>query len=272
MLITDIVFLMLGGGLSGFLAGLLGIGGGMILVPLMILIFGRLGFNGDIVMHLAIATGMASVFFTSISAVIAHHRRGNINWKLVGMLSPGLMLGALVGGGKFFEAITGPWLSLGFSIFLIYSAIQMILNKSPNSSRSLPGLFGLFAFSVFAGIISSLLGAGGAFIMVPFMIWCNIKPHNAMASSSGLGFFIAASSALGYIYGGWGNHNLPEYSLGYVYMPALGCIVMTSIIGAPLGAKIVSKVEAPRLKRIFGFILLLIALFMLNESRKAFGF
>ena len=271
MSISDIAFLMLGGSLSGFLAGLLGIGGGMILVPLMILIFSRLGFNQDVVMHLAIATGMASVFFTSISAVLAHHRRGNIDWKLVGILSPGLILGALVGGGKFFELITGPWLSLGFSIFLIYTGIQMILNKTPHSSRGLPGFFGLFAFGVFAGVISSLLGAGGAFVTVPFMIWCNVKPHNAMANSSGLGFPIATSSALGYIYGGWGNLNLPEHSLGYVYLPALGCIVMTSIISAPLGAKIVSKVEAPRLKRIFGFVLLAIAVFMLNESRKAFG-
>ena len=272
MSISDITWLMLGGGLSGFLAGLLGIGGGMILVPLMILIFGRLGFNQNILMHMAIATGMASVLFTTSSAVMAHQKMGNINWRLVGALSPGLVLGALVGGSKFFEVINGAWLSLGFAIFIIYSSSQMILNRTPPSSRGLPGVFGLFAFGVLTGVIASLLGAGGAFITVPFMIWCNIKPHSAMANSSGLGFPIAASSTLGYIYGGWGNLSLPQYSLGYVYIPALLCIVITSMFAAPLGAKVVSRMEVPRLKRIFGFTLLLVALFMLNESRKAFGF
>jgi uncharacterized membrane protein YfcA len=102
MSISDIAWLMLGGSLSGFLAGLLGIGGGVILVPLMILIFSRLGFNENVLMHMAIATGMASVLFTTSSAVIAHQKRDNINWKLVGALSPGLVLGAIVGGGKFF--------------------------------------------------------------------------------------------------------------------------------------------------------------------------
>jgi len=272
MSISDIAWLMLGGGLSGFLAGLLGIGGGMILVPLMILIFGRLGFNQNILMHMAIATGMASVLFTTSSAVMAHHKYGNINWKIVGALSPGLVLGALVGGSKFFEVINGAWLSLGFAIFIIYSSTQMIRNKAPHSVRGLPGIFGLFTFGVLTGVIASLLGAGGAFITVPFMIWCNIKPHSAMANSSGLGFPIAASSTLGYIYGGWGNLSLPQYSLGYVYLPALLCIVITSMLAAPLGAKVVSGIEVPRLKRIFGLTLLLVALFMLNESRKAFGF
>jgi len=272
MSIGDIAWLMLGGSLSGFLAGLLGIGGGVILVPLMILIFSRLGFNENVLMHIAIATGMASVLFTTSSAVIAHQKRGNIDWKLVGALSPGLVLGAVVGGGKFFDVINGAWLSLGFSIFMIYSSTQMILNKSPHAARGLPGHFGLFTFGFLTGVIASLLGAGGAFITVPFMIWCNVKPHRAMANSSGLGFPIAASSTLGYIYGGWGNASLPEYSLGYIYVPALLCIVITSMLAAPIGARVVSKLEAPRLKRIFGCTLFLVALFMLNESRKAFGF
>jgi len=272
MSIIDIAWLMLGGTISGFLAGLLGIGGGMILVPLMILIFGRLGFNQNVLMHMAIATGMASVLFTTSSAVMAHQKYGNINWRLVSALSPGLVLGALIGGSKFFDVINGAWLSLGFAIFIIYSSSQMIFNKAPHSARGLPGVFGLFSFGILTGVIASLLGAGGAFITVPFMIWCNIKPHSAMANSSGLGFPIAASSTLGYIYGGWGNVSLPEYSLGYVYIPALLCIVITSVLSAPLGAKAVSNIEVTKLKRIFGFTLLFVALFMLNESRKAFGF
>jgi uncharacterized membrane protein YfcA len=243
----------------------------MILVPLMIVIFGQMGIGQNVLMHMAIATGMASVLFTSASSILAHHKYNNIDWTIVGILSPGLILGGLVGGSKFFDEINGAWLSLGFGIFIAYSSIQMIMNKAPHSARELPGIVGLFGFGVFTGVIASLLGAGGAFITVPFMIWCNVKPHRAMASSSGLGFPIAASSTLGYIYGGWENSFLPTYSLGYVYVPALLCIIVASIIFAPLGAKVAGNLEVHKLKRIFGITLLLVAVFMLNESRKAFN-
>lgn len=263
---------MLGGTISGFLAGLLGIGGGMILIPLMLLVFNHLGFSQNIAMHMAIATGMASVLFTTSSAVLAHHKYGTIDWKLVGTLSPGLVIGGLLGGSEIFQVINASWLSLFFAIFIIYSSIQMIFNKIPATVRRLPGLIGLFSFSLFTGIFASLIGAGGAFITVPFMIWCNIKPHKAMASSSGLGFPIAASATIGYVYGSWGNVDLPDYSLGFIYLPALLSIALMSVLTAPLGARMVNKLNVSQLKRIFGVTLFLVAIFMLNESRKAFGY
>ncbi|WP_071467192.1 sulfite exporter TauE/SafE family protein [Polynucleobacter asymbioticus] len=272
MLLSDILMLMLCGGISGFLAGLLGIGGGMILVPFMILVFGHLGFNPEVIVHMAIATGMATILFTTSSAIWAHHKHGSVDWKLVVALSPGMIFGGLVGGSELFEALKTSWLSLFFAIFIVYSSIQMLLNKKPKPGRELPGPLGLFGFGTFAGALASLVGAGGAFITVPFMLWCNVKPHNAMASSSGLGFPIAAAATLGYMYGSWGNPNLPAGSLGFVYLPAVACIVAVSIFTAPIGAKMARKLNVGQLKRVFGVMLLFLAAFMLNESRKAFGF
>jgi uncharacterized membrane protein YfcA len=272
MSLVDVFILLICGSASGFLAGLLGIGGGMILVPFMILVFNHAGFNQEVIVHMAIASGMATIPFTSLSAVNAHHKHGSIQWKLVWAMAPGLVIGSLIGGSKIFDALKTSWLSLFFAIFLVYTATQMLLNKKPQPGRELPGGIGLFSFGAFAGAISSLVGAGGAVLTVPFMLWCNVKPHIAMASSSGLGFPIAIASTIGYIYGSWGHPNLPAWSLGYVYLPAVLCIATVSVLMAPHGAKMARKLNVAALKRVFGIILFFLAAFMFNESRKAFGF
>jgi len=272
MLLSDILMLMLCGSISGFLAGLLGIGGGMILVPFMILVFNHLGFSQEVIVHMAIATGMCTILFTTSSAIWAHHKHGSIDWKLVAALSPGMIFGGLIGGSELFEALKTSWLSLFFAVFIVYTSIQMLLNKKPKAGRDLPGALGLFSFGGFAGALASLVGAGGAFITVPFMLWCNVKPHTAMATSSGLGLPVAAAATLGYMYGSWGNPNLPSGSMGFVYLPAVACIVVVSIFTAPFGAKLARKLDIAQLKRVFGVMLLLLAAFMFNESRKAFGF
>jgi uncharacterized membrane protein YfcA len=272
MLLSDILMLMLCGSISGFLAGLLGIGGGMILVPFMILVFNHLGFSQEVIVHMAIATGMCTILFTTSSAIWAHHKHGSIDWKLVAALSPGMIFGGLIGGSELFEALKTSWLSLFFAVFIVYTSIQMLLNKKPKAGRDLPGALGLFSFGGFAGALASLVGAGGAFITVPFMLWCNVKPHTAMATSSGLGLPVAAAATLGYMYGSWGNPNLPSGSMGFVYLPAVACIVVVSIFTAPFGAKLARKLDVAQLKRVFGVMLLLLAAFMFNESRKAFGF
>ena len=272
MLLSDILMLMLCGSISGFLAGLLGIGGGMILVPFMILVFNHLGFSQEVIVHMAIATGMCTILFTTSSAIWAHHKHGSIDWKLVAALSPGMIFGGLIGGSELFEALKTSWLSLFFAVFIVYTSIQMLLNKKPKAGRDLPGALGLFSFGGFAGALASLVGAGGAFITVPFMLWCNVKPHSAMATSSGLGLPVAAAATLGYMYGSWGNPNLPAGSMGFVYLPAVACIVVVSIFTAPFGARLARKLDVAQLKRVFGVMLLLLAAFMFNESRKAFGF
>jgi len=272
MSLSDILMLMLCGGIAGYLAGLLGIGGGMILVPFMILVFNHQGFSQTVIVHMAIATGMATILFTTTSAIWAHHKHSSIDWKLVASLSPGMVLGGLVGGSELFEALKTSWLSFFFALFIVYTSIQMLLNKKPKAGRELPGPIGLFSFGTFTGVLASLVGAGGAFITVPFMLWCNVKPHVAMATSSDLGFPIAAAATIGYMYGSWGNPNLPAGSLGFVYLPAVACIVVVSVFTAPWGAKMARKLDVAQLKRVFGIVLFFLAAFMFNESRKAFGF
>jgi uncharacterized membrane protein YfcA len=215
---------------------------------------------------------MCTILFTTSSAIWAHHKHGSIDWKLVAALSPGMIFGGLIGGSELFEALKTSWLSLFFAVFIVYTSIQMLLNKKPKAGRDLPGALGLFSFGGFAGALASLVGAGGAFITVPFMLWCNVKPHTAMATSSGLGLPVAAAATLGYMYGSWGNPNLPLGSMGFVYLPAVACIVVVSIFTAPFGAKLARKLDVAQLKRVFGVMLLLLAAFMFNESRKAFGF
>lgn len=269
MFLTDIAILLVCGGCAGFLAGLLGIGGGMILVPFMIIVFNHQGFSQDIIVHMAIATGMTTILFTSLSAIRAHHRHGSIDWKLVAGFTPGIIVGSFLGGSELFEAFNTGWLSLFFAVFIVYTSIQMFINKKPKPERELPGKLGLFSYGTFSGGLSSLLGAGGAFVTVPFMIWCNVSPHVAMATSSGLGFPIALASTLGYVFGSFGRPDLPAGSFGFIYLPAVACIVATSIFTAPLGAKLARKLNVVQLKRVFGVMLMFLALFMFNEAHKA---
>jgi len=269
--LIDIFILLACGAVSGVLAGMLGIGGGMILVPFMIIVFNHQQFDQGIIVHMAIATGMATILFTSLSAIRAHHKHGTIDWKLVIALTPGVISGGLIGGSELFDAFPTSWLSLFFAIFIVYTSIQMFINKKPKPGRQLPGKLGLFSFGAFTGALSSLLGAGGAFVTVPFMIWCNVTPHAAMASASGLGFPIAVAATIGYVFGSWNHPGLPPGSMGFIYLPAVTCIVATSIFTAPLGAKMARNMNTANLKRVFGGMLFFLAAFMFNESRKAFG-
>lgn len=271
MELIDILILVICGAVSGVLAGMLGIGGGMILVPFMIVVFNHQQFDQAIIVHMAIATGMATILFTSLSAIRAHHQHGTIDWKLVIALSPGIIAGGLIGGSELFDAFPTSWLSLFFAIFIVYTSIQMFINKKPQPGRQLPDKLGLFSFGAFTGALSSLLGAGGAFVTVPFMIWCNVKPHVAMASASGLGFPIAVATTIGYVLGSWNHPGLPSGSIGYIYLPAVACIVVASVFTAPIGAKMARNMNTVNLKRVFGGMLFFLAAFMLNESRKAFG-
>jgi uncharacterized protein len=144
MLLTDIAILLVCGACAGFLAGLLGIGGGMILVPFMIIVFNHQNFSQDIIVHMAIATGMTTIVFTSLSAIWAHHKHGSINWQLVTGFTPGIIAGSFVGGSKLFDAFNTGWLSLFFAVFIVYTSIQMFINKKPKPERDLPGKVGAF--------------------------------------------------------------------------------------------------------------------------------
>jgi uncharacterized protein len=250
------------GAIGGFCAGLLGIGGGMILVPFITMILSAKGFPPELVVHMAIATSLGTILFTSLSSVRAHHLHGAVRWPIVALLAPGILLGSWVGPwiGKQLPTST---LALVFAGFISFSATQMLLNRKPAAGRELPGSAGMFAAGGVIGLLAGLLGAGGGFISVPFMSWCNVKIHHAVATSAALGFPIALAGTLSNVYFGWDAPGLPHYSLGFIYAPALGVIAAASVMLAPLGARTAHRMQVQSLKKIFALVLYCLAAYML---------
>jgi uncharacterized protein len=251
---------------TGFLAGLLGIGGGMIMVPFITIILTARGVAPDLSVKMAIATSMATIIFTSVSSVRAHHKRGAVRWDVVKLLAPGIVLGAMIASLGVFSLLKGAWLALVFAGFVGFSATQMLLNKKPKPSRTLPGTAGQIGAGTVIGFLSGLVGAGGGFVSVPFMTWCNIAIHNAVATSAALGFPIALANALGYLFSGQGVAGRPDGSLGYVFVPALIVIASASVLMAPLGVKAAHALPIQSLKRVFASILYLLAAYMVFKG------
>jgi uncharacterized membrane protein YfcA len=165
-----------------------------------------------------------------------------------------------------FALLKGAWLALFFAAFVSFSATQMFLDKKPAPSRQVPGTAGLLGAGGVIGFLSGLVGAGGGFVSVPFMAWCNVAIHNAVATSSALGFPIALANVVGYVISGQGLQNLPEHSFGYLWLPALGVIAACSVFTAPIGAKAAHKLPVKQLKRAFASILYLLAAYMLYKG------
>ena len=259
LLIFQLFLLGLG---TGFLAGLLGIGGGMLMVPFITFILSAKGYPHEYTVKMAVATSLATICFTSLSSVRAHHRRGAVQWPIVRLLAPGILLGSLI-GAQLAVALPGKTLSILFSIFVAFSATQMFLNRPPKPSRTLPGRVGTFSMGGLIGMLSSLVGAGGAFVSVPFMTWCNVKIHDAVGTSAALGFPIALAGTLGYIWAGQNLPQMPPGSVGYLYLPGLVVISLASIITAPLGARTAHGMDIRPLKKVFAMVLYALAAYFL---------
>jgi uncharacterized membrane protein YfcA len=251
---------------TGFLAGLLGIGGGMIMVPFLTILLSNKGVSADLAVKMAIATSMATIIFTSISSVRAHHKRGAVRWDLVKGLAPGIVLGSAIASVGVFAMLKGASLAIFFGLFVGFSATQMFLDKKPAPSRQMPGFGGQLAAGGVIGFLSGLVGAGGGFISVPFMAWCNIAIHNAVATSAALGFPIAVANVAGYVVSGLNVENLPTGAFGYIWVPALVVIAVCSVFTAPLGAKAAHSLPVKKLKRIFASILYLLAAYMFYKG------
>ena len=258
--------LLLLGSATGFLAGLLGIGGGMLLVPFLTMILAHRGVTGDLAVKMAIATSMSTILFTSLSSVRAHHRRGAVRWDLVRGLAPGIVIGGLLAGAGVFALLKGAWLAIFFALFVGFSATQMLRNRKPSPSRQMPGAAGQVAAGGVIGFLSGLVGAGGGFVSVPFMAWCNVSIHSAVATSAALGFPIAAANTLGYVIGGWSLPAALPGSVGYLYLPALLVIAAISVLLAPLGARASHAMNVGQLKRAFAALLYGLAAYMLYKG------
>lgn len=250
------------GAFAGFFAGLLGVGGGAIMVPLLTSIFIAEGFPKSEVVHLALGTSMAAIIFTSVSSLRAHHAHGAVLWNVVRGITPGILVGTF--GATFVAALlpTRP-LTLFFACFIAYVALQMMLNIKPKPHRELPGVLGMNAVGLGIGGVSALVAIGGGSLSVPFMTWCNVKAHNAIGTSAAIGLPIAVAGTFGYLINGWGHSGLPPMTLGFVYLPALVLVTVVSTLVAPVGAKLAHRLPVPTLKRVFSGVLVLLVAKML---------
>ena len=201
----------------------------------------------------------------------AHHKRGAVRWDLVRGLAPGIVLGGAVASLGVFAILKGSWLALFFAAFVSFSATQMFLDRKPAPTRQVPGTGGLLGAGGVIGFLSGLVGAGGGFVSVPFMTWCNVAIHNAVATSAALGFPIALANVVGYVIAGQGLQGVPPYSFGYLWLPALVVIASCSVLMAPLGARAAHALPVKKLKRAFAVVLFTLAIYMLYKGIVAVG-
>jgi uncharacterized membrane protein YfcA len=251
------------GACAGLLAGLLGVGGGLIIVPVLVFLFTGQGLPAPIILHLALGTSLASIMFTSISSMRAHHGKEAVNWLIFRRITPGILIGTLF--GTWVAAQLSTRLLKGFFVvFLYFVAVQMLLNAKPEPTRQLPGNAGMFGIGSLIGGVSSLVGIGGGSMSVPFMVWCNVPVHRAIGTSAAIGFPIALAGAVGYIINGLSAPGLPPASLGFVYLPPLLGISLASILTAPLGARLAHSLPVASLRKGFALFLIIIGTRMLT--------
>src|SRR5215467_8451778 len=242
------------GAFIGFFAGMLGMGGGGIQVPLTTMAFAAQGFPHEHMLHVALGTAMATVIFTSLSSLRAHDRHGAVNWAVLRRLLPGIVVGTGLGTLLARHIPTFP-LAMIFVVFVLYMASSMLFNWKPRPTRQLPGTLGLLAAGTGIGICSALAAMGGATLTIPFLVFCNVPFHTAIGTASAIGFPIAVFGSIGYIINGWGATGLPAQSLGYIYVPALIGFTVSSMLLAPLGARLAHRTSERTLKRTFAIVI-----------------
>lgn len=242
----------------GFLSGLLGIGGGIVIVSSLAILYAAHDFPSAYVMHLALGSSMACIVLSSISSFRTHDKHGAVDWHVVRSVTPGLILGVM-GGVLIARLSTTAVLKYLYLAFTLFVTAQWLLNLKPKPSRQLPGPRPLAAFGVFMGVIAGLFGGGGAVAGVPFLTWCNQSIHRAIGTVAALGFPIAIIGTLGYIAAGWTVPGMPRWSLGFVYLPAVVGISSMSMISARWGARTAHRLKGDTLRRVFALVLVALA-------------
>lgn len=254
------------GAFSGFLAGLLGIGGGIVLVPGLYFVFSTLGFSPAIIMHMAVGTSLAIIIPTGISSGLAHYRRGAVRMEAVRRIGPGIVIG--VGAGTMIaNSLSGHALTLIFAVALIFLAalMQVKPRERIDGAHGIGPINGTVGGFV-VGALSSLMGIGGATLNVPFMTLNGLTIHQAVASASALGPVIALPGAIGFILIGLDAPALPPFTLGYVHLAALVIVAPLSVLTAPLGARAAHAVSVKALRRIFSAFIVIVAIKMFWDA------
>lgn len=258
----EVILYLLTGAAAGVSAGLLGIGGGLIIVPILFFIFSAQPAASTHVMHMALATSLATIVVTSVSSAWAHNKRGAVLWPIVFNLSPGIVIGAWL-GAMLASTLASDLLRPIFGVFELMVAIHLLINFKPGThTTSISGIRSITGGVVIGGI-SSIVGIGGGTLTVPFLLWHNITIRNAVASSAACGFPIAVAGTAAYVVSGWNIEGLPAYMLGYVNLPAFVLIIITSMITAPAGASLAHQIPERTLRLIFALFLIVLSLKML---------
>ncbi|MDP3837949.1 MAG: sulfite exporter TauE/SafE family protein [Methylococcales bacterium] len=246
------------GMVTGVLAGLFGIGGGLVIVPVLVMLFSAHHFPAELIMIMAVASSLATIIFTAISSVIAHHRLGSLVWAKVFSLSPAIMLGAAL-GAVVAKQISADYLRLILVVFLVYVGIQMALQIKPKAGTVKQSKFLDALVGTVIGLLSAIVGIGGGTLTVPYLVHGQYTMRQAVAVASACGLPIALVGTVSYVLLGWQDARLPEGCLGYVYLPAFLGTGLSSIFTAPLGAKLAHKLPAATLKRYFSLLLFIMA-------------
>ena len=261
--IETILVMLAVGSIAGFIAGLLGIGGGMIIVPVVLWVLQMKGLGGiEHAQHLAVGTSFAIMVFTTFSSVMAQQRKGSVDWAVVRRMAPGMVVGVMI-GSMLAKRLSNEALQVFFIVFVVLVALKTLTDAKPKPTRSLPGPAGLAAVGSLFGMASSWVGIGGGSLSVPFMLYCNVPVRTAVGTSAGLAWPIAVAGAVGYLYSGWNVAGLPEGTLGFWYLPAVAVLSVATMLFAPLGVKAAHKLPPEKLKLAFGLLLLVIAARML---------
>ncbi len=249
---------------AGLIGGMLGLGGGVIIVPVLHFLFIQQGFSPSILMHLAVTTSLATIIVTSLSATYTHHRKGAVLWSVVYHFAPGILLGAGL-GAVLADSLSSNVLQIVFGVFEILVAIQIGFELKPKAKNGLPKTAGLVSSGVGIGLFSTILGIGGGSLTVPFLLWCNVNIRNAVAVSSACGFPIAVAGTTALIIAGWNNSDVPASSISYLYWPAALVIITMTIFFAPIGARLAHYLSVLMLKRIFAVLLVIVGIRMLIQ-------
>lgn len=253
-----LLYLMLGA-VAGFLAGLFGIGGGLVIVPVLIFSFVAQGMSPEILAHMAVGSSLAAIAFTSLSSIRTHHSRGAVRWDLFRPMAVGIVFGAAV-GVLVASGLSGQVLQKIIGVFTLTVAVQMALELSPRAGRNPPGTVGLTGTGGGVGAASALFGIGGGTLVVPFLTYCNVTMRQAVGTSAACGLPIAVAGAISNMFVGSGERSLPDYAVGFVYIPAVIGIVLTSVPFARLGAILAHRLSPKLLRRTFALMLALIGL------------
>lgn len=249
------------GAFVGFLAGLLGVGGGFTIVPVLMATFQHQGFGAAHLLTLAIGTSSATIIFTAFSSARAHHRRGAVAWNIVWPMAPGLIIGSLV-GPQIASALPMRVTAALVGSVTWLAGVRMLLNRPPRATHMLPGKGILFGFGTVVGLLAGMVGTAGAYLVVPFLVRSNVKIQAAVATSAAIGWPVAVTSTLSFIWAGLRQPDLPAYAIGYVYVPALIGVAAASMLLAPLGARLAHAWPVARLRRAFAIMLLVLGAYM----------